>query len=281
MVQWCLTSSRSVPNENHFHRRVFAGVMVIGIACFQALASSGAAAAADAASFIQRTQDGRPDWGGIWLRQGGIGLDPALKPGQIDRPPLTPEYQAKYDASLASLKAGRPVADPTAACLPPNGVRLMNMVYPMEIFQRRGLVAIFAEWDHQTRRIYTDGRKPDKNTERTYLGYSVGRWEGDELVAETTLFKGELVLNQSGLTLSEDLVMRERWKQTAPDTLTDTITLIDARALQTPFTYTKTFKRAEPGFEIMEYTCVENNRNPILPDGTTGTILNQSQSAIR
>ena len=116
------------------------------------------AAAADA-MVIARTGDGHPDWGGIWVRQGGIGLDPALKPGQIDRPPLTPEYQAKYDASLASLKAGKPVADPTAACLPPNGVRLMNMVYPMEIFQRTGLVAVFAEWDHQTRRIYTDGRK--------------------------------------------------------------------------------------------------------------------------
>lgn len=225
------------------------------------------------ASFIQRTSDGRPDWGGIWLRQGGIGLDPTLKPGQIDRPPLTPEYQARYDASLAALKAGRPVADPTASCQPPNGVRLMNMVYPMEIFQRPGLVAVFAEWDHQTRRIYTDGRKPGPDTERTYLGYSVGHWESDELVARTTLFKGEPVLNQSGLTMSDELVMDERWKQTGPDTLTDTITLTDSKALRMPFTYVKTFRRAEPGFEIMEYTCVENNRNPILPDGTTGTIL--------
>jgi hypothetical protein len=255
------------------------GSSSIGIACSLLLAVAAPAAqapapaAAAASSFIKRTSDGRPDWGSIWLRQGGIGLDPQLKPGQIDRPPLTPEYQALYEASLASLKAGKPVADPTASCAPPNGVRLMNMVYPMEIFQRPGLVAVFAEWDHQTRRIYTDGRKPDRNTERTYLGYSVGHWEGDELVAQTTLFKGAMVLNQSGLTLSEDVVMSERWRQTGPDTLTDTITLTDPKALKVPFTFVKTFKRAEPGFEIMEYTCVENNRNPILPDGTTGTIL--------
>lgn len=247
--------------------------LAIAMALSLGFAMAGVAGAADAPSFIKRTSDGHPDWGGIWLRQGGIGLDPQLRPGQIDRPPLTPEYQAKYDASLAALKAGKPVADPTAACLPPNGVRLMNMVYPMEIFQRPGLVAVFAEWDHQTRRIYTDGRRPDRNTERTYLGYSVGHWEGDELVAETTLFKGELVLNQSGLTMSEDVVMHERWRQTGADTLTDTITLTDPKALKEPFTYVKTFKRADPGFEIMEYTCVENNRNPILPDGTTGTIL--------
>jgi hypothetical protein len=262
------------------------GNLSIGVACVLGLSLAVPVAAAEtsrsisapgSSSFIKRTSDGRPDWGGIWLRQGGIGLDPQLKPGQIDRPPLTPEYQAKYDASLASLKAGRPVADPTASCAPPNGVRLMNMVYPMEIFQRPGLVAVFAEWDHQTRRIYTDGRKPDRNTERTYLGYSVGRWEGDELLVETSLFKGAMVLNQSGLTLSEDVVMGERWKQTGPDTLTDTITLTDAKALKAPFTYVKTFNRAEPGFEIMEYTCVENNRNPILPDGTTGTILPKNQ----
>lgn len=251
--------------------------LAIGVACTLCSVLAAGASAADAAAFIKRTADGHPDWGGIWLRQGGIGLDPALKPGQIDRPPLTPEYQAMYEASLASLKAGRPVADPTASCQPPNGIRLMNMVYPMEIFQRPGLVAVFAEWDHQTRRIYTDGRKPARDTERTYLGYSVGHWEGDELVAETTLFKGAMVLNQSGLTLSEDVVMSERWKQTGPDTLTDTITLTDAKALKVPFTFVKTFKRADPGFEIMEYTCVENNRNPILPDGTTGTILRQSK----
>lgn len=242
-----------------------------------AAAERAAVAAPTGAAFIKRTSDGRPDWGGIWLRQGGIGLDPTLKPGQIDRPPLTPEYQAKYDASLASLRDGKPVADPTASCEPPNGVRLMNMVYPMEIFQRPGLVAVFAEWDHQTRRIYTDGRRPTEETERTYLGYSVGRWEGDELVARTTLFKGVPVLNQSGLTLSDALVMDERWKQTGPDTLTDTITLTDAKALREPFSYVKTFRRAAPDFEIMEYTCVENNRNPILPDGTTGTILQQSR----
>ncbi|MEP7313390.1 MAG: hypothetical protein ABI859_12470 [Pseudomonadota bacterium] len=259
--------------------------LTIGIACTLTVALAVKVTAAEtrnpaptgASSFIKRTSDGHPDWGGIWQRRGGIGLDPALKPGQIDRPPLTPAYQAKYEASLAALVAGKPVADPTASCEPPNGVRLMNMVYPMEIFQRPGLVAVFGEWDHQTRRIYTDGRKPGSDTERTYLGYSVGRWEGDELVAETTLFKGVPVLNQSGLTMSEDLVMNERWKQTGPDTLTDTITLTDAKALRAPYTYVKTFKRAAPDFEIMEYTCVENNRNPIMPDGTTGIILPQTK----
>jgi hypothetical protein len=258
----------------------------IGIGCALYVAIAAWVPAADAAaparpsaadlSLIQRTSDGHPDWGGIWRRQGGISFDPTLKPGQIDRPPLTPAYQAKYQASLDALALGRPIFDPTASCEPPNGVRLMNMVYPMEIFQRPGLVAVFAEWDHQVRRIYTDGRKPGPDIERTYLGYSTGHWEGDELLAETVMMKPEPVLNQSGLTMSDALVMNERWKQTGPDTLTDTITLTDSKALTTPYTVVKTFKRAPPDFEIMDYTCVENNRNPIQPDGSTGTILNKS-----
>lgn len=216
-----------------------------------------------------------PDWGGIWIRVGGISWDPTLKPGEFDRPPLTPAYEVRYKAALDALEAGRPVNDPTAACQPPGAVRLMNMVYPMEIFQRPGLVAVFAEWDHQVRRIYTDGRKPDPDMDRSYNGYSTGHWEGNELVAETVKLQPNPVITASGLTLGGNVTMKERWKQTAPDMLTDTITLTDPDSLARPYTVVKTFKRAPPGFEIMEYTCVENNRNPVLDDGTTGTLLNK------
>jgi hypothetical protein len=201
---------------------LFSAVLSIGLILAQPVGA--VAPASGGGAVIKRGSEGRPDWGGIWQRVGGIGLNPTLKPGQIDRPELTPQYQAMYDASLASLQAG----------------------------------------------------KPDADTERSYMGYSVGRWDGDELDVTTTLFKGVAVLNQAGLTLSDEMTMHDRWKQTGADTLTDTITLTDAKALRSPYIYTKTFKRAPADFEIMEYTCVENNRNPILPDGTTGTILQKS-----
>jgi hypothetical protein len=219
-----------------------------------------------------------PDWGGIWLRKGGITWDPTLKPGEIDRPPLTPEFQARYQASLDAIAAGRPINDPGAACEPPGGIRAMNAVYPIEIFQRPGLVAVFVEWDSQIRRIYTDGRKPAADMDRTYNGYATGHWEGPELVAETVLLRPNPVITASGLTLGTDVTMRERWRQTDANTLTDTITLVDPEALRQPYTVVKTFQRAPPGFEIMEYVCTENNRNPVLPDGTTGVILNKSLS---
>jgi len=236
-----------------------------------ALATAGPSVAAELA-----VDPGAPNWNGIWQRVGSFAWDPTLKRDEVEHPDLTPEYQARYDEGLASVKAGRPSRDPTAACVPPGMPRVMNMVYPMEIFQRPGQVAIFAEWQSQVRRIYTDGRKPPKDMDPTYNGYSTGHWEGKELVAETVGLRGDMMLTQNGLGLSDALRVIERYKQTDPDTLTITITLEDAKALKKPWTVVKTFKRAPKGFEIMEYVCQENNRNPIKEDGSVGTVLNKS-----
>jgi hypothetical protein len=251
------------------------------MAAFAVLAAALAVMPAAAASRAQRpaavaaVDPGAPNWNGIWLRQGSINWDPTLPQNQIDHPDLTPEYQARYQRGIDSMKAGKPLNDPTADCVPPGMPRVMNMVYPMEIFQKPGQVAIFAEWQSQVRRIYTDGRGHPADADRSYNGHSIGRWEGRELVAETTLLRGGMMLTQNGLGLSEDLKVIERFRQPDPDTLTITITLEDPQALKTPWTVTKTFKRAPKGFEIMEYVCQENNRNPLMADGSTGVLLNK------
>ena len=239
-------------------------------------ALAGLALAASPAPAAELVVDpGAPNWNGVWTRVGSINWDPNLPAGQIDHPDLTPEYQALYDKAIQGQKDGKPVNDPTAACVPPGMPRVMNMVYPMEIFQKPGQVAIFAEWQSQVRRVYTDGRGHPADMDLTYNGHSIGRWEGKELVVDTVGLRGDMMLTQNGLGLSDALHITERWKQTGPDTLTDTITLEDKKALRKPWTVVKTFKR-EPKMEIMEYVCQENNRNPILADGTTGVIMNKS-----
>ncbi len=243
-------------------------------ACAAAMLTT-AASAQPAAVHDLAVDAGAPNWNGVWTRVGSINFDPTIPNGQIDHPDLTPEYQALYTRGIESMKAGNPVNDPTAACVPPGMPRIMNMVYPMEIFQRPGQVAIFVEWESQVRRIYTDGRGHPADLDPTYNGHSTGHWEGKDLVAETVGLRGDMMITQNGLGMSDALTIRERWRQTDPDTLTDTITLIDPKALKTPWTVVKTFKRA-PKLEIMEYACQENNRNPILADGTTGVVLNKS-----
>ena len=254
--------------------------IVVGAVCSGALAAPAKSSPAPAArkagiAATAAVDSGAPNWNGVWTRVGSINWDPNLPQGVLDKPPLTPEYQAKYQRGLDSMKAGNPANDPTAACVPQGMPRIMNMVYPMEIFQRPGQVAIYAEWQSQVRRIYTDGRKYDPEADPTYNGFSTGHWEGRDLVVETRGMRGDMMLTQNGLGLSDALVVKERFHQVDADTLTDTLTLIDSKALTEPWTVTKTFKRA-PKLQIMEYVCAENNRNPILADGTTGTILNKS-----
>jgi len=240
-----------------------AGLAVLGV--LAALLGSPAAGQ-------QAVDSGAPNWNGVWVRVGSINWDPTLPQGELDHPDLTPEYQARYDRGIQSMAAGRPLNDPTAACVPPGMPRVMNMVYPMEIFQRPGQVAIFAEWQSQVRRIYTDGRGHPSDLDPTYNGHSTGHWEGKDLVADTIGLRGDMMLTMNGLGLSDALRVKERFHQVDADTLTDTITLEDPKALRKPWTVVKTFRRS-PQTQIMEYVCEENNRNPIRPDGSTGVVL--------
>ena len=95
---------------------------------------------------------------------------------------------------------------------------------------------------------------------------------GKDLVADTIGLRGDMMLTMNGLGLSDALRVKERFHQVDADTLTDTITLEDPKALRKPWTVVKTFRRS-PQTQIMEYVCEENNRNPIRPDGSTGVVL--------
>lgn len=215
------------------------------------------------------------DFTGIWENRGGIGWQQGIPPGKAQNPPLTPEYQKIFDRHVANAAAGKPTGDPTAGCLPQGMPRIMTMTYPMEIMMNELQVNIFAEWNGQTRRIFTDGRPlpPADEVDVTFNGTSVGHWEGDVLVATTIGMRGDTNLESSGLPHSDALVVKERIWLADDRTLKDEITLVDPKAYTRPWTVTKTFHRAAPGAELVEYVCLENQRNPVNEKGEIGVIL--------
>ena len=217
----------------------------------------------------------RRDFTGLWENRGGIGWQQGIAPGRAQNPPLTPAYQAIFERHLANAAAGHPTGDPTAGCLPQGMPRIMTMTYPMEIMMNELQVNIFAEWNGQTRRIFTDGRPlpPLEELEQTYNGTSVGHWEGNVLVAQTVGLRGDTNLESSGLPHSEQLTVAERIWLAGPNILKDEITLIDPKAYTHPWVVTKTYYRAEAGAELIEYVCLENQRNPVSADGEIGVIL--------
>jgi len=214
-----------------------------------------------------------PNWNGIWVREGSINFDPNVSADQPDSGALlTPEYAARYKAKLEARAAGKPTGDPTAACLPGGMPRVMNMVYPMELFIQPQQVTIIAEWASQVRRIFTDGRGHPDDPDPTFMGHSIGHWEGDELVVDTVALRSDTVLTQYGIEHSDVTRVVERFRLKG-DTLEDQLTLIDPKMLTKPWTVVKRFKRAPKGFDIMEYVCEDNNRNPIDANGVTGVVL--------
>jgi len=215
----------------------------------------------------------RRDFTGIWINQGGIGWTPGIPPGKRQNPPLTPEYQKIFDRHVANAAAGKPTGDPAAACFPPGMPRLMTMTYPMEITMAADHVAIYAEWQEQTRRIFTDGRPLEVEPDPTFNGQSVGHWEGDFLISTAFGFRPETNMESSGLPKSDKAIVYERFWLADDDTLRDEITIVDPVAFAKPWTVTKTYKRAPPDFQLEPYVCLENNRNPIAPDGSIQTIV--------
>lgn len=193
-----------------------------------------------------------PDWSGQWRRTGGIQWDSSKRIGRAQEAPLTPEYQAVFEASLADQKAGGQGNDPTYKCIPSGMPRMMTMVFPMEIVITPKTTYILSDYN-MPRRIFTDGRDWPKEFEPTFLGYSIGKWIDDDrdgrydaLEIETRGMKGPRSFEASGIPLHQDnqTVVKERiiLDSANRDLLLNEITTID-NALTRPWTVTKKYRR--------------------------------------
>ncbi len=211
----------------------------------------------------------RPDWSGVWENIIGIHFtNPAGKPNP---PPLNAEYAAKYKVVRDSAANGRPINDPTANCVWPGVPRVIVSPYPSEYLIQDDRVTIIYEYMSQVRRIFTDGRKHPDDLEPSYNGHSIGHWEGDTLIVDTVGMRGDTMYENTGLPHSDVLQLKERIRLIAPDLLEDEVTAIDPKALTAPWT-TKVHYRRQPTWDMLDYVCAENNRNPLAPSGNTLTL---------
>jgi para-nitrobenzyl esterase len=207
-----------------------------------------------------RFEDGLVDFGGngIWMQPWITDFGAQLV-GRADIPFL-PWTKAMYDYNEATQVA----YDPQGFCLPPGGPRAMGTPYPSEILQDRDrgrIIIIFEGGAHVWREIHMDGR-PLPNREDlnpTYFGYSVGRYEGDTLVVETTGFNEKTWLNFNGSMHTDELYTIERFSRPNRDTLHYEATIIDPGAYSEPWTVAWDIPWEE-GAELAEYICQENNK---------------------
>lgn len=148
--------------------------------------------------------------------------------------------------------------DPTERCIPPGTPRTMFQPFPWEIVYARDRVLIIFEYQSLIRQIFTDGRKHPDDLEPTYMGHSIGKFQGDTLVVDTIGFNDKTWLDPMGLPHSDAMHLTERIRRVDHDTLVDEYTIDDPKAYTKPWTATRTFK-LKPDWQIKEYVCAENN----------------------
>lgn len=238
-------------------------VVALGIAVTGALAAN---------------DDGKyPDIRGAWARIGRGGSsaswDPSKPPGLGQQAPLTPEYQALFEANLASRSAGGQEFNPAINCLPGGMPRVMVAYDPIEIIVTPEVTYVRSDHLTEGRRIYTDGRDWPERITPTFSGYSIGKWVGGNgdgrnaaLEVETRGMKGPRVLDVDGLPLHRDnqTIVKERLflDQTDNNLLHDQITIVD-HAYTRPWTVTRAYRR-ETNPIWVENNCGADNHYALI-----------------
>ena len=175
------------------------------------------------------------------------------------RPPLTPWGKEKFDDAkpLVGPRAVPGVENnPELRCEPDGPPKLLNLPNPFEIVQIPGRVLMFFELGHIWRTVWTDGRPLPKDPDPTYLGYSVGKWEGDTFVVDTIGFNDKLWDDSFGNPRSDQTHLTERYRRLNHDTLELQIIIDDRKAYTKSWVSPPKLHKLEPGWEIAEWFCV-------------------------
>ncbi|MEO8100370.1 MAG: hypothetical protein ABI811_21905 [Acidobacteriota bacterium] len=162
---------------------------------------------------------------------------------------------------LRDQRLARNSADhPDAHCLPLNPVQLWFHPQPRKLIQTTREIVLLAEANSGTRQIFTDGRAlPNKDdVQPWWYGYSVGKWDGDTLVVESTGFLDEGWIDEQGSPLSNAAKVTERIRRPNYGTLQIEITVNDPKTYTKPWTVTAN-QRLMADDELIEFVCGENN----------------------
>jgi hypothetical protein len=216
--------------------------------------------------------DRYPDLRGQWTAVGGsVKYVPDKPRGLGQEAPLTPEYQAIFEANLRDMAEGGQGTDPTTWCLSPGMPRVSNGYGEIEFVVTAETTHVLVFHVLDSRRIFTDGR--EFPTDRTaFLGISIGRWTDthgdgryDRLDVETRNFRGPRAFDASGIPLHADnqTIVKERYTfdRNDQDLISNEVTVFD-HALTRPWTVTKHYRRnPETHPWWVEDNCMENNNH--------------------
>jgi hypothetical protein len=252
-------------------------VLLVMFSCtLDVRAQENAKPSVDSNTPIPRTSDGKVDLSGFWTTPTGPGEAQSIakifgQPLQLGRSHdpwfMTPWSQAQYDYNQdptqgVNAHGARLELNPRYAhCIPlslPQQVAGTDVLSPFEIFQTPKKLVFLYEHDNAVRQVYTDGRQHPKPVEVTWLGNSVGHWEGNTLVVDTIGMREETWLDNDGHVHSDQLHITERIRRVDYNTLQTDMTLEDPKALEKPWTQ-HIFHKLRSDWDLREdVRCTEN-----------------------
>lgn len=242
-----------------------------------------------------RTAAGTPDLSGLWMRTrsgpppenaggggGGGQLEPAQAPVPLDPngPPIAAFFEAgqnmegglPYRPWAKELRdrrfALRAKDNPDAQCLPMGFLQFHQQPQPRQIIQTDKMILIVYEANYGLRYIYLDGRElpPQGEPQPYWYGYSVGRWDGDDLVVETNNLRGadedspyDGWMDVNGSPYTRQAKFTERFRRPTLGHLQIDLTIEDPKAYTKPWTV-RVDQRLLPDQELIEFVCNENQQ---------------------
>jgi len=205
----------------------------------------------------RRLADGRIDLAGFWVPSSGVkyllNLAADYKPEDI---PLQPWARALYNERIENNGKDHP----GVRCWPSGIPEKDNIPDGLKLLQLPDEIVLLHESRTIYRQIFTDGRPLPINPQPAWMGYSVGRWEGDTLVVETIGQNGRTWLDMRGLPGTEALRVIERFTRRSIGHMDLDVTIDDPKAYTRPWSV-KLGWNLLPDAELIESICEENNKD--------------------
>jgi hypothetical protein len=247
---------------------------------------------AEPARTLPRHADGRPNFSGIWqanneahwdleaheARPGAV-MQPGVFPYSYTQVPAAPvlalgaaagvpgslgvvegDGRIPYTPEAAAIKKANGEhwidRDPELKCYLPGIPRAMYMPYPFQIVQSTAQIQMAYAFTTTARTIHFD--QVEEPPDDTYMGHSVGRWDGDTLVVDVTRFNGKNWFDRAGNFHSEALHLTERFTPISPDAIRYEVTIEDPKVFTRPWKISMPlYRRLEPNMQLFDYRCIE------------------------
>jgi len=220
-----------------------------------------------------RAADGKPDLNGIWealntanwdIQDHAARMGPVVALGAAFSVPaglgVVEGNEIPYLPAAAAKKKENSehwlTADPEIKCYLPGVPRATYMPYPFQIFQTPQYILMAYEFAGASRTIYMNSNQKSPND--TWMGWSVGHWDGDTLVIDVTSFNDQTWFDRAGNFHSDALHVVERYTRISPDALDYEVTIEDTKVFSRPWKMRMPlYRRLEKNAQLLEYKCVE------------------------